>query len=391
MSYYTFFQVGSRNERPGLTGISHLFEHMMFNGAAKYGPKEFDRVLESQGGTSNAYTSNDMTVYYEDFTSEALETVIDLESDRMRSLSVTPETLEQERQVVKEERRLRTDNSIFGLMEEQLETLVFQAHPYRWPVIGWMDDIERIGREDCLDFLRSWYAPSNATIYAVGDLDPDETMALIEKAYGDLPAGPALPAVPAGEPLQRGERRAVVRYPSQAPALLVGWRGPRAADPDAVALDMLQLCLAVGESSRLRRRLVQEEELAVSVQISWGWRIDPGIFFAFAELAPGVKVERAEKVLYEEIAKAAGKVMSAREMQRARSLLRSGVLHELATHGGLAHAMGQAEALLGDWREVGRSLERYAAVTPADVKRVAETYLAPERRCVVELQPEGER
>ena len=183
----------------------------------------------------------------------------------------------------------------------------------------------------------------------------------------------------------------MVRYPSQAPALLVGWRGPRAADPDAVALDMLQLCLAVGESSRLRRRLVQEEELAVSVQISWGWRIDPGIFFAFAELAPGVKVERAEKVLYEEIAKAAGKVMSAREMQRARSLLRSGVLHELATHGGLAHAMGQAEALLGDWREVGRSLERYAAVTPADVKRVAETYLAPERRCVVELQPEGER
>ena len=179
MSYYTFFQVGSRNERPGLTGISHLFEHMMFNGAAKYGPKEFDRVLESQGGTSNAYTSNDMTVYYEDFTSEALETVIDLESDRMRSLSVTPVTLEQERQVVKEERRLRTDNSIFGLMEEQLETLVFQAHPYRWPVIGWMDDIERIGREDCLDFLRSWYAPSNATIYAVGDLDPDETMALI--------------------------------------------------------------------------------------------------------------------------------------------------------------------------------------------------------------------
>src|SRR5512133_4000731 len=147
LSYYTFFQVGSRNEKLGTTGISHLFEHMMFNGAARYGPKEFDRVLESRGGHSNAYTSNDVTAYYEDFAADALETVVDLEADRMRSLRLTVEGLEQEREVVKEERRLRTDNSIFGLMEEQLEALVFLAHPYRWPVIGWMDDIERIARE----------------------------------------------------------------------------------------------------------------------------------------------------------------------------------------------------------------------------------------------------
>lgn len=389
VSYYTFFHVGSRNEKLGVTGISHLFEHMMFNGAAKYGPKEFDRVLESRGGHSNAYTSNDVTAYYEDFASDALETVVDLEADRMRSLRLTGDSLEQEREVVKEERRLRTENSIFGLMEEQLEALVFLAHPYRWPVIGWMEDIERISREDCEAFFRTYYAPNNAAIYAVGDVDPDQALELVQRQYGDIPAGPRPGPVPLGEPAQRGERRAVVRYPAQAPALLAGWRGPAARSPDSAALDVLQVCLAVGESSRLRRRLVHEEEIAVSVSISWGWRIDPGVFLAFAELAPGVRTDRAEAVLWEELERAATKGVSAAEVRRARALLRSSVLHELATHHGVAHALGQAEALLGDWREAGRALEHYAAVGPKDVRRVAADYLDPTKRCVVVLDPEA--
>jgi predicted Zn-dependent peptidase len=389
VSYYTFFQVGSRNERVGITGISHLFEHMMFNGAGKYGPKEFDRVLASRGGSSNAYTSNDVTAYYEDFASDALETVIDLESDRMRSLALTPETLEQERQVVKEERRLRTENSVFGLMEEQLEALVFLAHPYRWPVIGWMDDIERITREDCAEFFRTYYAPGNAALYAVGDLDPGATIAAVERLYGDMPAGPPPKPVAQGEPPQRGERRAVVRYPSQAAALLVGWRGPAAKAPDSAALDVLQTVLAVGESSRLRRRLVEEEELAVSVHVSWGWRIDPGVFLVFAELAPGTTCARAERVLWEELERVATKGVSPAELRRAKRLLRSSVLHELATHNGVAHALGQAEVLLGDWREAGRSLQQYEAVSPKDVRRVAAEWLDPAKRCVVTLQPEA--
>jgi predicted Zn-dependent peptidase len=389
VSYYTFFQVGSRNERLGTTGISHLFEHMMFNGAARYGPKEFDRVLESRGGTSNAYTSNDITAYYEDFASDALEAVVDLESDRMRSLALTPETLEQERQVVKEERRLRTENSVFGLMEEQLEALVFLAHPYRWPVIGWMDDIDRITRQDCAEFFRTYYAPGNATIYAVGDLDPGETIQLLERYYADIPPGPPPRPVAQGEPAQRGDRRAVVRYPSQAAALLVGWRGPAARSPDSAALDVLQAALAVGEASRLRRRLVEQEEVAVSVQVSWGWRIDPGVFLVFAELAPGVVVEEAERLIWEEIEKVARRGIGAGELRRAQRLLRSSVLHELATHNGVAHALGQAEALLGDWREAGRALAQYAAVTPKDVRRVAATWLDPTKRCVVTLEPEA--
>ena len=389
ISYCTVFQVGSRNEKVGLTGISHLFEHMMFNGAARYGPKQFDRVLEARGGYSNAYTSNDLTVYYEDFTSEALETVVDLESDRMRSLRIDDDALAQERDVVKEERRLRTDNSIFGLMEEQLEALVFLAHPYRWPVIGWMDDIERITRADCEAFFRTYYAPSNAAIYAVGDLDPAATVALLERQYGDIPTGPAPSPVPVGEPAQRGERRAAIRFPAQAPALLVGWRGPEGRSPDASALDVLQVCLTVGESSRLRRRLVRQEEAAVSVTISWGWRIDPGIFFAFLELTPGEDPRKVERMLYEEIEKVARRGVTAGEIARARALLRSAVLHELSTHHGVAHALAQAEALVGDWREAGRALEHYEAIGPKDVKRVAAEYLDPARRSVVVLEPEG--
>jgi predicted Zn-dependent peptidase len=391
VSCYTFYQVGSRNERPGLTGISHLFEHMMFNGAAKYGPKEFDRVLESQGGHSNAYTSNDVTAYYEEFAAEALPTVVDLESDRMRSLALAPEALEQERAVVKEERRLRSENSVFGVMEEQLGGLVFQAHPYRWPIIGWMEDIERISREDCLAWFRVYYAPGNAAIYVVGDVDAREALDLVRRAYGDIPAGPPVPPVPAAEPLQRGERRAVIHYPAQAPALLAGWRAPAARDPDAYVLDVAQAALSMGDSSRLRRRLVEELELAVSLHVGYGWRRDPGVFLVFAELAPGVGPDRAERALLREIEKVAEWGISAAELRRAQRLLRSAVLHELATHGGVAHALGEAEALVGDFREAGSALERYAAVTRRDVRRAAAAWLDAARRSVVVLEPEARR
>src|SRR5207302_4509128 len=223
---YSFFRVGSRNERPGITGISHLFEHMMFNGSKKYGPKEFDRRLESAGGHSNAYTSNDMTAYYEDFAADALPLVLDLEADRMASLTIDDVSLAREREVVKEERRFRTDNDIDGMMDEALGALAFLAHPYGWPVIGWMSDIERISRQDCERYFRACYAPNNCTLVLVGDFESRTALREIERLYGPIPSGEPLPAVPGGEPAQRGERRALIRYPSQAPAVLAGFRGP---------------------------------------------------------------------------------------------------------------------------------------------------------------------
>src|SRR5438128_11775193 len=184
---YSFFRVGSRNERPGITGISHLFEHMMFNGSKKYGPKEFDRRLESAGGTSNAYTSNDVTAYYEDFASEALPLVLDLESDRMASLLIDDASLARERDVVKEERRFRTDNDLDGMMDEALGALAFLAHPYRWPVVRWMSDLNRISREDCEQYFRTYYAPNDCTLILVDDFDPKGALKLIKQLYGSRP------------------------------------------------------------------------------------------------------------------------------------------------------------------------------------------------------------
>src|SRR3954469_6427093 len=183
---YSFFRVGSRNERPGITGISHLFEHMMFNGSKKYGPKEFDRRLEAAGGTSNAYTSHDLTAYYEDFASEALPLVLDLEADRMASLIIDDSSLARERDVVKEERRFRTDNDIDGMMDEALGALTYLAHPYHWPVIGWMTDIEAITRQDCERYFRAYYAPNNCTLVLAGDFDRAEALRSIEKMYSPI-------------------------------------------------------------------------------------------------------------------------------------------------------------------------------------------------------------
>ena len=389
VSYYTFFNVGSRNERPGITGISHLFEHMMFNGAKKYGPGEFDRTLESNGGSSNAYTSNDMTVYYEDFMAEALERVIDLESDRMRSLSVTPKMLTSERQVVIEERRLRVDNEIAGMLDEELGTLVWKAHPYRWPVIGWMKDIEAITREDCLAYFRTYYAPNNATVYVSGDFDPKEALALIKKGYSSIRPGPAVPTVLDAEPRQKGERRAVVRHPAQAPSMMIAWRGPQASHPDTLVLDVLQYALSVGQSSRLVKRLVFEKEACVSVALDWSWRKDPGAFVAALELKPGADPHHAEVALLEELDSVAKDGINERELQKAKNNLSAQLMRELATNSGRAHALGHYEALLGSWRDGLALTARYQKITAGQVKDVAAKYLSANRRSVVTLVPEA--
>ncbi len=386
-TFYTFFRVGSRNERPGITGISHLFEHMMFNGAKRYGPGEFDKVLESNGGSSNAYTSNDVTVYYEDFMAEALERVVDLESDRMRSLQVTPKMLASERQVVIEERRLRVDNEISGMMDEELSCLIYKAHPYRWPVIGWMKDIEAIKREDCLEFFRTYYAPNNATVYIAGDFDPKQALKLIKKYYAGIKAGPPVPLVQDSEPEQKGERRADVHHPAQAPSLMIAWRGPNATDPDTLVLDVLQYALSVGQSSRLTKSMVYAKEIAVSVSVDWSWRFDPGSFVIGIELKPGSDPRLAEAALYEELAHVVREGLTEKELQKAKNNLSAHLLRELSTNNGRAHALGSYETMLGHWREGLALASRYETVTGEQVRAAAARYLDASRRSVVTLVP----
>jgi zinc protease len=387
VSYYTFFRVGSRNERPGITGISHLFEHMMFNGAKKYGPGAFDKVLESSGGSSNAYTTNDLTVYHEEFVSESLEKVIDLESDRMRSLTINDKVLERERHVVMEERRLRVDNEIIGTLDEELATLVWKAHPYRWPVIGWMKDIEAISSEDCREFFRTYYAPNNATVYVVGDFDPKQALALIKKYYGTIPKGPPAPAVLDSEPDQKGERRALVEWPAQAPSVLIGYRGPKATGDDTLVLDVIQYALSVGQSSRLKKELVYGQELAVSVSADWGWRIDPGVFMFHLELKPGAKAAEVEKALYAQLEKVAREGLTDSELVKAKNNLKAHLLRELATNGGRANSFGTNEMLFGSWASGLELPIRYDAITNAQVKQVAAKIFADHNRSVTTVLP----
>lgn len=389
VSYTTFFRVGSRNEEPGRTGLAHFLEHMMFNGAEKYGPKEFDRTLESVGGTSNAYTSHDLTVYFEDFPSEALETVIDLESDRMRALALAEDLFESEREVVKEERRYRVDNDLFGTMEEALASLMFSTHPYRWPVIGWMEDLDASTRQDALRFFRTFYAPNNAVLVVVGDVDPERALGAIEAAYRDIPPGPPVPAVEAVEPEPTAERRTRVDFPSHAPALLLGYRALPATHPDTPVVEIIETALGAGDSSILMERLVYETELASDVHVSHDLRIDGSVFMVFADLPPGGDVSRVEGAIYEELSRIADEGLPAEALSRARSIVRTSLLQSLAANGGIAHALGEHQVVFGDWREAFRVIDRYQAITPEDVRRVARELFRDANRSVVTVVPEA--
>ncbi len=388
VSYHTFFRVGSRNEVPGITGISHFMEHMMFNGAGRYGPGEFDSILEASGGTSNAYTSRDMTVYYEDIASSGLELVMDLDSDRMASLALVQEYLQSEMGVVMEERRLSIDNSPGGRMYEEMMALAYKAHPYRWPVLGWMSDLEGICRKDCVDYYRHYYAPSNAVIVAVGDFDSREALRLIHSYYDTIPAGQPSCSLRTVEPEQMGERRAVINMPARLPKLMTGYHGPPAGSEDLYPMTVLEEILGEGSSSRLHRLLVREEEIASSVSIYFPWRMDPGMFIVRVEMKPGCSTGRAESLIYSAIDSIISEGVTEEELARARNVLRADLVRGLRTVNGKAGKIGRYELLFGDYRELLRVADRYSQVTSGDIREVAGRYLHRKNRNVVTLVPE---
>ena len=387
LAYQTYFRVGSRNERIGRTGIAHLFEHMMFNGATRYGPKEFDRQLEAHGGSSNAYTSTDLTVYHEEVPSEALDLVIDLEADRMAGLRLSDESLQSERQVVKEERRLRVEDSVFGRLDEELGSLIFQAHPYHWPVIGWMNDLDRITLEDCQAFFRRCYAPNNATVYLAGDFDPASTLEKLKRAYGSLPPGPGMDPVPNDEPPQHGQRRVELQIPSQNAALLLGFRGVPATDRLAGALDLLSMILTFGDGSLLVRELVHKKQLCTEVSSDHGWRIDSGVFMLAAELAADSSIKRVERVILEQLAELAANPVKPALLERAKAQLRVVLLRERQTALGRCHVLGNCEHLLGGLGEAEKQYERLRAVTPKTIREAAEAVFKVGQSTMVWVDP----
>jgi predicted Zn-dependent peptidase len=385
---YSFFRVGSRSERSGRTGISHLFEHLMFNGAMRFGPGEFDRALESRGGASNAFTSEDVTAYYEVFPPDALPLVVDLEVDRLTGLTLTEESLHSEREVVKEERRERLEDDPVGSLQELLGATAYLAHPYGWPVIGWPADLEAITVEDCREYFRIHYAPNNALLVLAGDVDPPGALATLRRGYGSIPAQPAPPPTVANEPEQRGERRAVLRRPAQLPVVGLAFHVPGTTGGSEVfALDLLQTILAGGESSRLERALVRDQPLATSVAASNVYRVDPSLFIVQAEARPGVPLAELEKAITAEIDRLAKEPVPERELAKAKNQTRMDFLRQLKTSAGKAEQLGMAAIYFGAPERLFELPRAFDAVTAEDLRNAAARWLKTDNRSVVHLVP----
>ena len=389
LCYMTYFRVGSRNERPGITGISHLFEHMMFNGSARFGPSEFDRLIESSGGHSNGSTWYDYTNYHEEVASENLETVLELESDRMRSLLITPENLEQERSIVKEERRLRTDNSTEGKLFEVLMSNSFTASAYRWPVVGWEPDLDNISLADCQEYFRTYYAPNNAIVVIVGDVDASETARLMESHFGGIARQEPPRAVVDAEPEQKGEKRIIHRMMAEMPAIMAGFKAPSFADPRYASFEVIRSILTDGESSRLYRSLIYEKQMATDAYAFFRPSIDQCLMVLYAQAKQETRVEDLEGALDGVLAGLSSGEVTAKEVQKARNRIRSEVVRDSKDNAGTAERIGFFELLTGDHTQMNAMLDRVDAVTPEDVTQAAKDFLVPDRRTVVTLIPEN--
>lgn len=388
VTFWQWYKVGSRDERPGITGISHYFEHMMFNGSPNVPPKMYDRILESNGGYSNAFTDRDMTAYYEDIASDRLETVLQLDSDRMRALTFEPEALASEIGVVKEERRLRTDNDIFGMLDEQLWAVAFNASPYRWPVIGWMGDLESIDRADMVEYFRAYYAPNNCVLVLAGDFESAAALALIKRYFEGIPRQTPAPPPQDSEPPQRGERRVDVHYPAQQVTFMVGYKMPAATHADLPALDVLASILSDGESSRLHQALVYEQQLALWAGARSPSMLAPNLFQLYCQLRPGQPAAAGLAAMDSVLARIRREGPGERELQKAKNLLEAQFVTQLKTNNGIGRTLAFHEHVYGDYRALEGTVARYRAVTAADVRRVAQEWLDPMRRTVATLVPD---
>jgi zinc protease len=386
IAYYTFFRVGSRNERPGLTGVSHFIEHMMFNGSAAFGPGEFDRIMEFNGGANNAYTSDDMTAYTDWFPRSALEKMMQMEADRMRGLLFDPVVLESERGVIASERRLGVENDNDSLLDETVRATAIMAHPYHWGVIGWMSDILSWKRDEINAYFRTYYAPNNAVLIVAGDFETAALMELIKKYYAGIPSSAPPPAVATVEPPQIGTRRVLLRKAAQIPSFQAVYHVPAVSHADFPALSLLETILLRGESSRLYRRLVSEAQLAISVSGGISQTIDPFLFYIQAKPRPGADLESLEKAMEEELGKIAS---TALEMEKAINAARTQFYAPLQTIAGKANMLGQAELILGGYEQLFTLVERFAAVTPAQVQEACRKYLNPDNKTVGTLVPDG--
>lgn len=389
VALYTFFHVGSRNERPGLTGVSHFIEHMMFNGTPKIGPGEFDRRMEFQGGRNNAFTADDMTGYTDWFPPAALESMIEMEADRIQELAFVPEVFESERGVIASERRMGVENNNDAILSENVRATAIMAHPYHWDVIGWMSDILSWRRDEVMAYYRTYYAPDNAVLVVVGDIEPTKTLALVQKYYGPIRVSPPPPPVTTIEPPQMGTKTVVIRKEAQTPSFMAVWHAPSAREADFLPLSILAKPLLEGKSSRLYRRLVREEELAIDVGGGIQETIDPLLFTIDVKPRPGADLDRIDRVIEEELAKVKAEGITPEEYAKAMNIIRNDFYMGLQTISGKASQLGSTELVYGDFAKLFTVMDDYAAVKVDRIKEAAGKYFTDNNKTIGKLIPEG--
>jgi zinc protease len=384
------YNVGSRNERKGRTGFAHLFEHMMFKGSENIGSGEHFMLVFNNGGTMNGTTNEDRTNYFEALPANQLDLALFLEADRMKSLAITKENLDNQRNAVQEERRLGVDNQPYGKSQERQQELLYDNFAYKHSVIGSMEDLSAATVEDVAEFFKMYYAPNNAVLVLVGDFKTEEALAKIRTSFESIPRQPDPPPVDMAEPAQKAERRdSLDDVLARAPQVALAYKAVAGNTPDFYALQVLSAVLQSGQSSRLYQKLVKEREMVTGVGGFMDEKRGVGAFYTNATLRPGAKTEEVEAAIYAEIERMKKEPIADWELQKAKNTTRRNIVNSLQSSLSRAITIGQYTVYYNDPSLINSRLDKVAAVTKEDVQRVANKYFADTNRTVVITMPKA--
>ncbi|MFN4342271.1 MAG: M16 family metallopeptidase [Azonexus sp.] len=388
-----WYRIGSMDEVDGASGVAHVLEHMMFKGTPSVGPGEFNKRVAAAGGRDNAFTSRDYTAYFQQIPKEKLADMMQLEADRMRHLNVDAQEFAQEIKVVMEERRMRTDDNPQAKLFEQMNAVAFQAHPYRRPIIGWMNDLENMTAADAKAWYDTWYVPNNAYVVITGDVDHKTVFALAERYYGPLEGRPLPPRRQPVEPKQEGIRRITVKAPAELPVLIMGYKAPILRDvdkdSDPYALEMLAAILDGHDAARFNKKLVREDKIALSAGIDYdNTARGPGMLYLHGTPSEGKTVADLEAALRAEIARVQKEGVSEAELKRAKAQLIASEVYKKDSMFGQAMEIGQIEAVGLPYRKLDRMLDKLQQVTAAQVQAVAQKYFNDDALTVGVLDPQ---
>jgi zinc protease len=386
-----WYHVGSKNEVAGRTGFAHFFEHLMFDGTKNLGPNEFSDYIIRSGGTDNAYTTEDATVFWETLPSNMLPIALWLEADRMRNLAITEKVFNNERQVVKEERRMRFDNQPYGGVVETLYENAYTVHPYRHQTVGSMEDLDHASVKDIQDFYDTYYEPSNVTVVVVGDIEWHAAAVELEKYLGPVEAGksPNLNPIPI-EPTQIAERIVKLDLHVALPAFVEGYHMPADGTPDAYPLRLASKILSDGESSRIYTRLIYDQQIAVQAQSTGNFTEDPNLFFVFAVMNSGFTPAEGEAQVEAELSRLKTELVTGADLSKAKNQILRDFILSRQTMQSRGEELGYAAVVLKDPQLVNTELQRFLAVTPEDIQRVARHYFVPHNETLVEVYPHSD-